>query len=377
MAGIYSNSATGASAAAPARSSPYDRDAEDAIEGQVQGKKTGLSSWNGSPHKSHHHTHSGSAQAERPQQTNAGIATATAGAAATPTNEEVRKAIGAMFSTSRTHEIPFSVGGDYSPADLAAGKLLTLDMVAAAKNVGVEIKPGMTMVVEGLKVTEGSSILPVLCGAEFVGLPGATYHSGPNGTGTTYHFSLGSRNVPSQTSRINAYILETPASDVAPHQLKIWGKFNSAADMRSEMSANEEGNVAYIRPESRLYASLTANVMSEDGKTQLIKSMAGQFGDGAQPHTFTSDGKVGMIVKLNMINTAISELDQHLFQKQAFQNKRADATKLDIAVKMLNTPANAEYLAQHNKEDIGVQMRELERGSDILISGKITITLLE
>jgi hypothetical protein len=84
-----------------------------------------------------------------------------------------------------------------------------------------------------------------------------------------------------------------------------------------------------------------------------------------------------MIVKLNMINTAISELDQHLFQKQAFQNKRADATKLDIAVKMLNTPANAEYLAQHNKEDIGVQMRELERGSDILISGKITITLLE
>jgi hypothetical protein len=67
MAGIYSNSATGASAAAPARSSPYDRDAEDAIEGQVQGKKTGLSSWNGSPHKSHHHTHSGSAQAERPQ----------------------------------------------------------------------------------------------------------------------------------------------------------------------------------------------------------------------------------------------------------------------------------------------------------------------
>lgn len=250
-------------------------------------------------------------------------------------------------------------------------------MVSAAKTIGVNIFSGMSMVVEGIKLTEASSDLTTLVGAEFVGLSGATYHSGPNGQGTTYHVALGSRSIPSQTSRINAFILEANTGESVPaHQLKIWGKFDGSQDMRSDLDIHEEGDVAYIRPEKRLFSSLTTPVMSEDGKTQLKKSMAGQFGNAAKPHTF-KDGQIGMAIELSMINAAIEQLDAELFQKQAFQSKRIDATKLDVALKLLNTSATAEHLPQHNKEDANVQVRELERGADILISGKITVTLLE
>ncbi len=306
----------------------------------------------------------------------AGIATASAPAAASPEAEAVRKAIGAVFSESRTYDIPFSAGADYSPADIADGKKMTVDMVSAAAAVGVTITPGMSMIVDRVTVHEVGSDLSALVGAEFVGVGGSVYHSLGNGAGKTYHVSMGSRLIPSQTSRLNPVTIDSQATDSVPsHQLKIWGQFKNKEDMVSDMKVNEEEGVAFIHPDKRLYKSLTTPVLNPDGTT-LYKAIAVQFGEvAAKPHVF-KDNKIGMIVRLDAINAAIDALDQGMFQKQAFQNKRTDASKLDIELKLLNTDG-ATYLSQHNKEDAKTQGREMGRGSDLHIGGVVRVTLLQ
>jgi len=373
MAGIYSTTKSGM-AAGPAGTS-QDRDADDAINHQAAGRGKGLSAWDqptAHGHKQAHGGAAGSSYPERMKPTGAGMSNA---AAACPDAEAVRKAIGAVFSESRTYDIPFSVGADYSPADIAAGKLMTVDLVSAAAAVGVTIAPGMSMIVEKVTVHEVGSDLSALVGAEFVGIGGAVYHSAGNGAGKTYHVSLGSRLIPSQTSRLNPVTIDSQAADsVPPHQLKIWGQFKDKSDMVSDMKINEEEGVAFIHPDKRLYKSLTTPVLNPDGTT-MIKPIAAQFGTSAKPHSF-KDGSVGMMVQLAAINAAIDALDEGMFQKQAFQNKRTDASKLDISLKLLNTDG-ATCLSQHNKEDAKSQAREMSRGSDLHIGGTVRITLLQ
>lgn len=391
MASLYSNSnsASGMGAGSAVVPPPQPRDAtEYAIAQQASAKpKSGLSTW-GSPQGSpspapaapHHHTHkhgnSSPAPVEYTQRTAASMPSAAA-PATTPEAAAVRQAIGAAFATSLlTYDVPFSVGADYSAADIAAGKKLTVDMVSSAALVGVKITDSMSMIVEKVTVTAANTDLPVVIGAEIDGLGGLVHHSASNGSGKTMHFSLGSRDISSKISRTNPLTIDPKISDsVPPHQLKIWGMFKDKNDLESEVQVQKAAGVAYIPGNSRLFKSLITPVLTPDGKSVMIKPIAAQFGAKAKPHMFT-DGVEGMEVELAEINAAIEALDAEMFQKKAFQSKRTDASKLDISLKLLNTEA-AESLAQHNKEAPSVQEREMGRGSDIHIGGVVRITLLQ